>query len=51
MALRRRVSADTHMCPPVVDDVVYPGEGSGRHGASTVPEWCLQLKLWPTRSW
>jgi hypothetical protein len=51
MALRRGVSADTPHCPPGVDDVVCPGEGSDRRGASTVLGWCLQLKPWLTRSW
>jgi hypothetical protein len=26
-----------HTCPPVVDDDVYPGEGSSCRGASTIP--------------
>ena len=37
------------MCPPVVEDVVCPGEGSGGGGSSTVPGWFHQLKLLPTQ--
>jgi hypothetical protein len=39
------------MCPPVDDDFVGPGEGSCRHGASTIPGSYRRLKRWPTQLW
>jgi hypothetical protein len=40
-----------HMCPPVVDEDVCPGEGSCYRGASTVPGLCHQSKPLPIQLW